>query len=113
MKASRHAHRLPGGGRRAGAAAGRVPLAAWLLVIAGLTLAGCRQDMHDQPRYEPLETSDFFVDGRASRPLIEGTVARGELREDSLLFTGKVDGKDSEVFPFPVTEEVLRRGRER
>jgi len=81
--------------------------------MAALALAGCRQDMHDQPRYEPLEASDFFADGRASRPIVEGTVARGQLREDSLLYTGKVDGKDSEVFPFPVTEEVLQRGRER
>ncbi|MFB3854829.1 MAG: cytochrome c [Vicinamibacterales bacterium] len=106
MKASRHLHRLPEGRRHGVLAALAVVMAAW-------TLAGCRQDMHDQPRYEPLEASDFFADGRASRPIVEGTVARGDLREDSLLYTGKVDGKDSEIFPFPVTEEVLHRGRER
>src|SRR6185295_10586470 len=42
---------------------------------------GCRQDMHDQPKYEPLDKSAFFADGRTSRPLPEGTVARNQLRE--------------------------------
>ena len=39
-----------------------------------LVVAGCRQDMQDQPRYEPLETSSFFEDHRASRPVLPGTV---------------------------------------
>jgi hypothetical protein len=69
--------------------------------------------MHDQPRYEPLEPSTFFADGRSSRPLVEGTVARGSLRLDELLYTGKVDGELSETLPLPVTHELLERGRER
>ena len=69
--------------------------------------------MRDQERYDPLQASTFFKDGRASRPLVEGTVARGDLREDTLLYTGKQDGKPSEVFPFPVDEKVLSRGQER
>jgi len=89
------------------------PTALVVAALALLALAGCRQDMHDQPRYEPLEASDLFGDRRASRPLVDGTVARGELREDALLYTGKVDGKDAEEFPFPLTEAVLARGRER
>ena len=47
--------------------------------LAACMLAGCRQDMHDQPKYIPLRPSDFFADGRSERPLIEGTVARGHL----------------------------------
>jgi hypothetical protein len=78
-----------------------------------MVLAGCRQDMHDQPRYEPLEPSAFFADGRSSRPLVEGTVARGSLRLDELLYTGKVNGELSETLPFPVTRELLGRGQER
>jgi hypothetical protein len=78
-----------------------------------MVLAGCRQDMHDQPRYEPLEPSTFFADGRSSRPLVEGTVARGDLRLDELLYTGKVNGEPSETLPFPVTRELLGRGQER
>src|SRR4051812_32589882 len=51
---------------------------------------GCdRLDMYDQPRYEPLEASQFFADGLSARPSVEGTVARGELRDDVAFFTGK------------------------
>ncbi len=69
--------------------------------------------MHDQPRYEPLEASEFFADGRSARPQVPGTVARGQLRTDLHFYTGK-SGKDlAASFPFPVTREVLERGRER
>lgn len=80
---------------------------------AALALFACRQQMADQPRYKPLAQSTFFGDERASRPLVEGTVARGHLREDEHLFTGKVGGKPAEAFPFPVTRDVLERGQER
>jgi mono/diheme cytochrome c family protein len=69
--------------------------------------------MQDQPRYKPLARSDFFDDGRASRPLVEGTVARGQLRDDEHLFTGKLGKELATTYPFPITEAVLERGRER
>jgi mono/diheme cytochrome c family protein len=75
--------------------------------------AGCRQDMHDQPRYKPLAQSDFFGDDRSARPLVADTVARGHLKDDDQLYTGKVDGQPVTTFPFPVTREVLERGQER
>jgi mono/diheme cytochrome c family protein len=75
-------------------------------------LGGCR-DMYDQPRYEPLEPSDFFADGRSARPQVEGTVARGQLRLDEHLHFGRVAGQPAASFPFAVTREVLARGRER
>jgi len=69
--------------------------------------------MHDQPRYEPLEASDFYDDGLSSRPLVAGTVARGHLDEDDLLMTGK-DGKEwSARYPFVVSRDVMSRGHER
>jgi cytochrome c553 len=74
---------------------------------------GCRQDMHVQPRYNPYDASIFFDDGRASRLPVPGTIARGQLHLDAMLYTGKVDGKDTEVFPFPITRADLERGRER
>ena len=84
------------------------------LVAAALVAAtGCRQDMHDQPKLEPYESSEFFTDGRASRPLVPGTVARGRLFEDEHLHRGTVDGAPAETFPFEVTRAVLERGRER
>jgi hypothetical protein len=85
------------------------PLALLTLVLA----TGCRMDMHDQPKYQSYEASDFFPDGRASRVPPEGTVAQGQLRDDDLLYSGKLNGKDSELFPFPITLDVLKRGQER
>jgi mono/diheme cytochrome c family protein len=73
---------------------------------------GCRQDMHDQPKYKPLRESDFFADKRASRPLVAGTVARGSLREATLFYTGKLEsGLLTDKLPMPVTKELLDRGR--
>lgn len=73
-----------------------------LLPLAGvLAMAGCRQDMHDQPRYKPFAATDFFGDGRSARPAVEGTVARGHLRIDKARYTGKKDdGSDVNDFPF-------------
>ena len=83
------------------------------LGVAGLLLAACRQDMHDQPRFEPFEHTSFYADGRSARPQLPGTVARGQLRADTHFYTGKVNGEPAKTFPFPVTREVLKRGRER
>ena len=82
-------------------------------LAAGLLSAGCRQDMHDQPRFKPYAKSDFFADKRSARPLVDGTIARGHLREDAVLYTGKAAGKPADAFPFPVSAEVMARGRER
>src|SRR5262249_34315589 len=81
-----------------------------LIVLSG---AACRQDMHDQPKYVPLRQSTFFGDERSSRPLVAGTVARGHLRADTLLYTGKIAGADATVFPFAVDENVMTRGQDR
>ena len=83
------------------------------LPVALLVLAGCRQDMHDQPRFKPLAMSDFYTDLRSARPPVEGTVARGQLHEDAYFYTGKVGANPGDYMPFAVTEGVLARGRER
>src|SRR5438874_9719920 len=83
-----------------------------LLCVLCVSVA-CRQDMHNQPKYIPLRESTFFADLRSARPLVPGTVARGQLREDSLLFTGKTNGADATVFPFPIDAAVMVRGQER
>jgi hypothetical protein len=84
-----------------------------LALVALAILAGCRQDMHDQPRFKPLAESDFYPDLRSARAPVEGTVARGQLHEDSYFYTGMVGDKPGDYMPFPVTREVLDRGRER
>jgi mono/diheme cytochrome c family protein len=79
----------------------------------GLLALGCRQDMHDQPKYKPFRKSDFFGDQRSARPLVEDTVARGQLREDAALFTGKQGATPVDVIPVDVTPALMRRGQER
>lgn len=84
-----------------------------LVILAAVCAWGCRLDMHLQPKYKPDEPSSFFEDGRADRPEVAGTVARGHLQADQLLYTGRVDGKLVDQFPFPVTAKVLERGQQR
>ncbi|MFI5280761.1 MAG: c-type cytochrome, partial [Gemmatimonadales bacterium] len=78
-----------------------------------LAMTGCRQDMHDQPKYQPFERNAFFADQRASRALVPGVVARGHLDEDQAFFTGKADGAPVSTNPLPLTRDVLLRGQER
>ena len=83
------------------------------LGMMALLLAGCRLDMHIQPKYLPYEPTDFFSDGRSERQPVPGTVARGQLRVDELLYSGTENGVESNRFPFPITRADLERGRER
>jgi len=82
-------------------------------IVALLLASSCRQEMYDQPKYKDLRHSDFFADQRQARPLPEGTVARGFLREDSRVFAGKVGNALVTEFPIRVDAALLRRGRQR
>jgi hypothetical protein len=84
-----------------------------VVITIAVVTSGCRRDMQDQPKYIPLRASSFFPDDRSARPLVQGTVARGHLNDDTLLDTGKIGNDDSTVFPFAVDARVLSRGRER
>jgi hypothetical protein len=90
----------------------RWQMAACLAGLA-LMLSGCRLDMHIQPKYLPDWPTKFFADGRSNRPALPGTVARGELRVDELMYSGTENGVLSNRFPFPITRADLERGRER
>ena len=81
----------------------------------GLLLSGCRQDMHNQPKFIPLRSSEFFADRRSARDPIGGTVARGQLREDTYLYTGKHGAAFGNELPFtpPDMHVFLTRGQER
>jgi cytochrome c553 len=77
-----------------------------ILVLAALAFASCRQDMHDQPKYRSLRPVDqigSINDGRSARPLVEGTVARGELRDDVEFYTGKIAGSGQTMTNTPPT----------
>jgi hypothetical protein len=107
-----HVNRLNKSGRMLGRAAAAVGLTALLLV------AGCRQDMHNQPKMFPQRGSTMFADHRGARPQVLHTVARGQLLEDTYFYTGYVKGangtrEERDLMPFPVTMEVLKRGQER
>ena len=83
-----------------------------------LLVAGCRQDMHNQPKMIPQRGSDIFDDHRGARPQVADTVARGQLHDDSYFETGVVQGangyrEEKDELPFPVTMAVLERGQER
>jgi hypothetical protein len=83
-----------------------------------MLLAGCRQDMQDQPKMDPQRGTDFFADHRGARPQVLNTVARGQLHDDSYFYTGVVQGvngyrQEQDLMPFPVTIDVLKRGQER
>ncbi|MGD9589944.1 MAG: cytochrome c [Pyrinomonadaceae bacterium] len=109
-----------------------------LFVAVCLLAAGCgvRFDMQDQPRYKVYKKSEFFSDGLSSRDLPAGTVARGLLKADKALYTGKIDNPNPNVqvetttnaagntivtsfpnaideFPVAVTKELIDRGQDR
>jgi mono/diheme cytochrome c family protein len=85
-------------------------------VAAALLLAaatgGCeRNDMHNQPRHEPMEASTFFDDGQSSRPIIPGTIARDQLVPNNMRISGMAQGPTPETFPFEITKGDLRKGK--
>lgn len=113
-------------------------------IVAGVTLTllalvGCQQKMASQPSYQPLEPSEFFPDGRSARPQVPATVARGQLRTDLALYTGRKtrrgrlvreaepapaagsarakavdeDRDFVEDFPLAVDERLIRHGQDR
>jgi cytochrome c len=84
-----------------------------IVLVSAALLSGCRQDMHDAPRYDPLETSAVFPKGSSAQPLVTGTVPRGFLRENEHLNAGKVNGQPATTFPFAITRADLDRGEER
>jgi mono/diheme cytochrome c family protein len=70
--------------------------------------------MDNQPKYKPQSSSAFFPDGAAMRTPVPGTVARGQLHEDSAFFAGLDDkGQFLQTAPMHITPQLLQRGRER
>ncbi len=72
-------------------------------------------DMDQQFSFKAQQENPFFDDGMAMRSQIEGTVARGMLRDNPVLFTGTTDGDTMwvEEIPLEVTREFMDRGQDR
>ena len=64
-------------------------------------ITGCRQDMHNQPKFVEQRGTDFYVDGRSARPQVENTVARTQLHQDSYFYTGMNGGKEGNAHAVP------------
>jgi mono/diheme cytochrome c family protein len=84
-----------------------------MAMTAVLVLAGCRQDMHNQPKFVPQRGTTFFADGRSARPQVENTVGRDQLHENAYFYTGLQGGKEGDGLPIALTEATLERGQER
>lgn len=96
-----------------------------LLLTTCLSLvAGCRQDMQNQPRFKPLRPNPMFDDGGSARTLVEGTVPRASARDESFRPSWIVTSKQAVIletndvskvsqFPIPVTSQLLDRGQDR
>jgi mono/diheme cytochrome c family protein len=81
-----------------------------LWAIPWLLLAGCdRLDMYDQPHFEPLEASRFFNGGPSARPHLEGTIARGSVRNDPGITTGKLGDQYVSSIPPSVYREFYQK----
>ncbi|HEX4021884.1 MAG TPA: cytochrome c [Acidobacteriaceae bacterium] len=95
----------------------RQQISRWMLVPAGMLLlavmAGCRQDMQNEPKIVPQRGTTFFASGRSVRPEVLHAVARNQLDANEYFYTGLIDGKEQDKMPFPVTMTVLLRGQER
>ena len=92
------------------------------LAFAVIALTGCQHTMRTQPRYDPLEESTFFPDGQSARPLVRGTIARGQFPADSPFATGRSEGDLIDELPedprtpgepMQLTTALLDRGRQR
>lgn len=97
-----------------------------VLVAMAILFAGCQgtisekspihinPNMDQQGKFEAQEANPFFADGRAMRPPVKGTIARGFLKEDTALWSGKdASGAWVTESPIPVTLALLERGRDR
>jgi hypothetical protein len=91
-----------------------------VVLVCGAALSGCRQDMHNQPKFIPLRTNDFYPDLRSGREPVPGTIAQGQLKDDTYFYTGKHGVILGNELPTMITAEkdfdlhrFLLRGQER
>jgi mono/diheme cytochrome c family protein len=72
-------------------------------------------DMDFQMKFKAQADNHFFADKRSMRLPVEGTVAVGELREDTHFYQGKQGDAWATTFPpnLELTEDLMNRGQAR
>jgi mono/diheme cytochrome c family protein len=70
-------------------------------------------DMDNQPKFKAQSANPLFADGRAMRPPVVGAVPFGAAAGDPAFTEGRMADGWVTVLPMPVTDQLLRRGRER
>lgn len=96
------------------------------LVVTAFLLASCRGDefshqpvhpnmnMDQQNRFEAQEENPFFANNRSMREPVEGTISRGNLRQNPELFQGiNEDSSFVANIPVDVDKSFLYRGKDR
>lgn len=94
-------------------------------VLLPLALTACRGQISEKPpvhpnmnmdqqrRFEAQEKNPFFEDGRSMRQPVEGTIARGDLRQNPQYYRGiHEDSSFVTDIPVEVTKSFLYRGQE-
>jgi len=96
-----------------------------LLMILATTSSGCLRgmpgeeppihvnpNMDTQEKYKPHRKSEFFEDGAAMRMPVSGTVARGNLKENTVFYAGVTKTGDTvATAPIEANMETLQRGQ--
>lgn len=90
-----------------------LPVKALAVASVLVFAAGCRQDMHDQPKFKPLAASLFYADGRSARPIPPNTIGVDELNDTDPVHTGAKNGDFVDTIPVPVDMALLQRGQDR
>ena len=73
------------------------------------------QNMDNQPKYVSQESNALFLDGRAMRPPVPGTIAQNQMAGDTHLYMGIVDGEWASSYPKSIDIDLafVKRGQER
>jgi mono/diheme cytochrome c family protein len=70
-------------------------------------------NMDQQPKFVAQETNNLFLDGRAMRPHVSGTVARGEANLDTAFYRGMDGDEWAAAIPMTVDLPLVERGQQR
>ena len=70
-------------------------------------------NMDKQEKYTVQSKSNFFANHSAMRPPVDGTISRGNLREDMAYYQGKDEKGEFVSSPLTIDMQLLNRGQER